>query len=95
MVRLYRVFRRVPFMANAIAIRAEGDATIVELQRLAAEAHAAGAGLVDAQRADYMQGSRALDVESTRLERRISARPGSSPAPADVRTDSAAASSGS
>jgi PAS domain S-box-containing protein len=78
LIRLYRHFGRIPFMAEAIAIWAEGDVGIAELHALAQRVHA----LVAAGRADTpelratLAQLPALNERLTDLEQRFSAKLG-------------------
>jgi len=79
MVRLYRAFRRVPFMADAIAIWAEGDREVAALEALAqALRDERGAGPLASEREDELrQRILAIDTRLSRLEQDFSATLGS------------------
>jgi two-component system, LuxR family, sensor kinase FixL len=70
MASLFRNFRRVSYMARAIAIWAEGDRLIRELQRLAGELHAeVSSGHPESERVQVILGEIArVDAELTPLE---------------------------
>ena len=70
MASLFRNFRRVSYMGRAIALWAEGDRLIGELQRLAGELHAEiSSGDPDAERVKaVLQDIAAVDAELTPLE---------------------------
>ncbi len=78
MIRLYRGFHRVPFMADAIGIWARGDDRIAELASLVDLAHERiAAGDFDAPAARALSTRLpALNAELTSLERQFSARLG-------------------
>ncbi|MFY9512212.1 MAG: GGDEF domain-containing protein, partial [Rubrivivax sp.] len=74
MVRLYRWFRGVPFMARAIAFWTAGDAEIDALNAAAAQLHAAVLAGADSQALQpWREQVRSIDARLTPLEAQFSA----------------------
>lgn len=76
MIRLYRYFGRMPFMADAIALWAQGDAQLAMLRTLADEVHALGAAATPEQRADFVRRAADLDRRTTALANQFNERLG-------------------